>query len=149
MDTSVEALRRIADKCKAGQPLDRQTADWLGTAIESFLKRQVDSIEAALGLEAGRGGMPWWRVDANRHRDAALRELAQRFYAEGTICARARDIERFTQRYAETAWRFDRDREEMPESYSGTAKEYVWRAFRSGATMPIGERQLRNILRED
>ena len=149
MGTSVDVLRHIANQCKAGQPLDRQTADWLGTAIESFLKRQVDSIEAALGLDAGRGGMPWWRVDAIRRRDAVLRELATRFYPDETVCSRAREIERLAGRYAESAWRFDREREEMPDAYRDTVKEYLWRAFRSGATMPIGERQLRNILKGD
>jgi hypothetical protein len=34
----------------------------------------------------------------------------------------------------------------MPEHYAGTPKELLWRAFSSGATMPIGERQIRNIV---
>jgi hypothetical protein len=34
----------------------------------------------------------------------------------------------------------------MPERYAGTQNEYLWRAFKSGAAMPISERQLRNIL---
>jgi hypothetical protein len=49
-------------------------------------------------------------------------------------------------RYAASAWRFDRAQESMPPHYAGTAHEWLWLAFTSGAPMPIGERQLRNIL---
>jgi hypothetical protein len=34
----------------------------------------------------------------------------------------------------------------MPAHYRATPKEYLWRAFKSQAPVPIGERQLRNIL---
>jgi hypothetical protein len=34
----------------------------------------------------------------------------------------------------------------MPPRYRGTEREFVWRAFKSGAPMPLGERQLRNIV---
>ena len=34
----------------------------------------------------------------------------------------------------------------MPPDYADTQKECLWRAFKSGAPMPIGERQLRNVL---
>jgi len=34
----------------------------------------------------------------------------------------------------------------MPAGYAATVKEYLFRAFRSGARMPLSERQLRNIL---
>lgn len=49
-------------------------------------------------------------------------------------------------RYAASAWRFERAIEQMPERYAGTTSEFPWRAFKAGAPMPIGERQLRNIL---
>jgi hypothetical protein len=34
----------------------------------------------------------------------------------------------------------------MPVDYAGTAHEQLWLAFKSGAAMPLGERQLRTIL---
>ncbi len=34
----------------------------------------------------------------------------------------------------------------MPAHYRGTCREYIWKALKSGAPMPLGERQLRNIL---
>ncbi|HJS33274.1 MAG TPA: hypothetical protein VJ924_14870 [Alphaproteobacteria bacterium] len=63
-----------------------------------------------------------------------------------TISARANHVRTLATRYAASAWRFDRDRDQMPPHYSGTPMEMLWRAFKSGAPMPIGERQLRNIL---
>ena len=47
---------------------------------------------------------------------------------------------------AASAWRHDRNNADMPSHYRGTVKEYLWRAFTSGAATPICERQLRNIL---
>jgi hypothetical protein len=45
-----------------------------------------------------------------------------------------------------SAWRIDRNYEDMPPAYAGTPKEFLWQAFQSGAPMPLGERQLRNIV---
>jgi len=49
-------------------------------------------------------------------------------------------------RYAGSTWRFDRDRQSLPAGYAGGVHEWLWRAFSSGAPMPIGERQLRHVL---
>ena len=35
---------------------------------------------------------------------------------------------------------------EMPTHYRGRPKAHLWRAFKAGAAMPIGERHLRSIL---
>jgi hypothetical protein len=45
-----------------------------------------------------------------------------------------------------SAWRFDRNRPEMPLRYKRQPQELLWRAFKSGAFMPLSQRQLRNIL---
>jgi hypothetical protein len=34
----------------------------------------------------------------------------------------------------------------MPPDYVGRENECLWRAFKSGAPMPIGERRMRHIL---
>ena len=44
------------------------------------------------------------------------------------------------------AARIDRERAKMPAAYEGTPKQPLWEAFQSGAPMPLGERQLRNII---
>jgi hypothetical protein len=84
--------------------------------------------------------------EAIRTRDAALRELAERFHAERSVSRQAQEIRLRALRYAASAWRFDRERDAMPERYRGTPTECLWRALKSGAAMPISERQLRSIL---
>ncbi len=84
--------------------------------------------------------------EAIRARDGALRELAGRFHGARSVSGQAQEIRRRALRYATSAWRFDSARSAMPERYAGTQKEYLWHAFKSGAAMPICERQLRNLL---
>ena len=84
--------------------------------------------------------------EAIRVRDCALRELAGRFHGARSVSGQAQEIRRRALRYAASAWRFDSARSAMPGRYAGTQKEYLWHAFKSGAAMPIGVRQLRNIL---
>ena len=145
---TIEYLREICQHCLEGEPLDDDLSRWLGESLQDFLDRSCETIEEALGLRLPRGGVPWWLEEAMRARDAALRELARRCAPGGSTATAARHIHTVTMRYAASAWRFDRDREDMPGSYAGTEKEYLWRAFKSGAAMPLGERQLRNIIAE-
>ncbi len=143
---SIDNLREIMGRCFDGKPLDGHLADWLGVAINGYLTRQFRTLEEGLGLIFPRGGIPWWREEAIRKRDAALRYLAETFLGELALGMQAREIWTVARRYAASAWRFDRDKDEMPARYAGTPKECLWRAFKSSAPMPIGERQLRNIL---
>jgi len=146
MLTEIRNLQEVARQCLAGENLDPQLSCWLGESLRSFLERRSDSIEDALGLCAPRGGVPWWMEAAIRERDGALRELARRFFAGRSVSAQARLIRQRALRYAASSWRFDRNRVEMPEHYRGVMNAWLWRAFKSGAAMPIGERQLRTVL---
>ncbi len=146
MLNEIERLRQVSQRCLAGKPLGRDLANWLGAALKSYLSRQHRTVEEALGLHFAQGGVPWWREEAIRKRDAALRELAGRFFSGLSPCAQAQRIWTLATRYAASAWRIDRDGDELPRRYLGTEKECLWRAFASGAAMPLGERQLRNIL---
>ena len=144
--TPAERLEEIARRCQAGEPLDPRHSFWLAKAIDSYLGKAATSLEEALGLRYGRGGVPWWREKALRDRDAALRELADEFFADLSICNRSREIATLALRYSASTWRHDRDGRNMPDAYAGTPREYLWRAFSSGATMPLSERQVRNIV---
>ena len=146
MFATIENLREISRRCAAGQPLSEDLSRWLGTSLQSFLEHRCRSVDDALGLRFPQGGVPWWREEAIRERDIALRGLAARFHAESSTAAQAKRIHTLMLRYAASAWRHDRLREAMPERYAGGPHGYLWRAFKSGAAMPIGERQLRNIL---
>lgn len=143
---SVEKLREISRRCQSGEAIDTNLSQWLGRALAAFLEQNTDSLEEAMGLRYGRGGMPWWREEATRKRDAALRKVAGGFFADLGTCARSREIAALAQRYAATAWRFDNAQDEMPPIYRGTPREDLWVAFKSGAAMPLGERQIRNIV---
>jgi hypothetical protein len=146
MTFAIDRLRAVSDLCRRREPLDDELAVWLGSCLRQFLERGVESFEEAFGLPACRGGMPWWKEERVRRRDAALVVLAQRLPADLSVGARAREIHMRAVRYAASAWRHDRRTDEMPAGYAGTARECLWRAFQSGAPMPLGERQLRNII---
>jgi hypothetical protein len=146
MLSAIRNLREIAQCCSEGRPLRDQLARWFSECLGEFLAHRVHTIEDALGLRSARGGVPWWREEAMRVRNARLQELGQYFYAGESISGQARQIYVAAMRYACSAWRFDRGRDVLPAAYEGTAKEFLWRAFKSGAPMPIGERQLRTIL---
>lgn len=146
MLSSIRNLRQITRLCHAGEPLDQELSRWLADSLQDFLDHRCRSIDDALGLRFAQGGVPWWREEAIRERDTALRELVARKFAALNTSARAREVFTLSVRYAGSAWRHDREREAMPHHYAGTAHEFLWRAFRSGALMPLGERQLRTIL---
>jgi hypothetical protein len=146
MLATIGNLREIARVCRSGEPLDSELAGWLGASLEEFLCRRAPTIEEALGLRAPRGGVPWWLEEAMRQRDAALRELAAALFPALSGTAQARQIHALAVRYAASAWRHDAARDAMPPHYAGKANAWLWRAFKSGAPMPICERQLRNIL---
>lgn len=143
---SIDNLREIMGRCFDGKPLDVDLADWLGVAIDGYLTRQFRTLEEGLGLIFPRGGIPWWREEAIRKRNAALCYLAETFLDELALGMQAQEIWTTARRYAASAWRFDQDKNDMPAHYAGTPKECLWQAFKSSAPMPIGERQLRNIL---
>ena len=146
MLATIELLESISARCLAGQQLEEGQRHWLGRVLAEYLAHRCPTIEDAMRLRGDRGGIPWWREQANRKRDAALRELAARHFARLSVTAQAREIHTLSLRYAASAWLFDRERAAMPPHYAGTAKEWLWRAFAARAPMPIGERQLRHIL---
>jgi hypothetical protein len=144
--TTIQQLHEIAQCCLKGMPLDDSLARWLGTSLDQFLKHQARTIEDAMGLRFPRGGVPWWMEEAIRKRDAALRELARRFYSELSIAAQAREIQKLAIRYASSAWLRECAATAPPGAYEGTHLQWLWAAFKAGAAMPIGERQLRHVL---
>jgi hypothetical protein len=142
----IRNLRSIADHCRSGRPLPPELTRWLGDALDAFLEHTAPTVDSALGLQFAKGGVPWWREEGMRIRDAALRDMADRFCAEKSVSAQAAFIRRLAQHYAATCWPYDRRYREMPPYYLGTTKQLLWLAFKSGASMPLGERRLRSIL---
>lgn len=147
MMRSIEDLKEIARRCRVGQPLGEDLSKWLAGSLEEFLTHRAHTVDDALGLRTSRGGVPWWRREALRRRNECLRQLASSYFARLGVTEQAHRIYQLARRYASSAWRFDRALEEMPPAYIGTPTELLWRAFKSGAAMPVGERQLRSILK--
>ena len=143
---TINNLREISERCHDGEPLDPSLSNWLAESLDRFLCHECTSIDDALGLRQPRGGVPWWLVEAMYRRDDALRDLAEVVADDQSLSIRSREVRRLTIRYAASAWRHDQDRETMPASYRGKSREHMWKAFKSGAPMPLGEHQLRNIL---
>jgi len=146
MPTTIDRLRDVSSFCRQGAPLPPDLAYWLAAGIERFLGREARDLDGALGLIQAQGGIPWWREDAIRRRDAALRRLRDIVCPAAGVTQRARRIAELLRRYAASTWRLDREHAAMPAHYGGTAQEQLWLAFKSGAAMPLGERQLRTIL---
>ncbi len=146
MMESIQELREISLRCQRGDPLDEKHLSWLGESLQRFLEHQCVSVDEAFGIKNPRGGVPWWREEQMRVRDEALRELAMSFDSKCSVTGVARQICTLARRYAASAWRFDRELDAMPDRYVGTVKENLWIAFKSGAPMPLGERQVRQII---
>ncbi len=143
---TISLLDEISRRCVSGAALDRDQARWLGDALRRFLTRQSPTIEDAFGVRSARGGVSWRQELALRRRNAALAELARRHLAYGSAAAQAKAIHVMCVRYAASAWRFDQHCTALPTAYSGLPQEFLWEAFAAGASMPLSERQLRNIL---
>jgi len=146
MYQSIEHLREISQRCLEGEKLGEDLSAWLGNSLKAYLERQSRSLEDAFGLQFPQGGVPWWREEAIRERDRAIRALASAYFSGLSTYSKAKAVRAMASRYAATAWIRDRSLQAMPEHYRGTAKVYLWCAFRSGAPMPLGLRQLQSVL---
>jgi hypothetical protein len=146
MPASIDNMRTVANLCRTSEPLPEPLASWLATSLQSYLDCRSESLNDAFGLRNARGGVPCRMEASMRERDRTLRALAQRHFAGLSISAQATRIRLLSVRYDASSWRFDRMQECMPKAYEGTSHEFLWRAFKSGATMPLGTRQLRTIL---
>lgn len=146
MTTQVENLKEFVRCSRRGMPPESDLVRWLAERVEEVLTRRATSFEEAFGLQNCRGGVPWWLESAMQERNGALRALAEHHLSDISRNQQARKIETLSNRYMASAWRFDRDRTEMPAHYKDQPHEWLWRAFKSGASMPLSQRQLRNIL---
>src|SRR6185503_2670171 len=109
MTTTIDRLRDVSSFCRRDTPLPPDLAGWLAAGIERFLGREARDLDGALGLIQAQGGIPWWREDAIRRRDAALRRLHTLTCPAAGVTARARRIAELLRRYAGATWRIDRE----------------------------------------
>ena len=146
MNSTIQNLRDITQRCRYGELLPPELSAWLGQSLSRFLAHEQPTTDEAFGINRARRGLPWWKEEAMRQRDAALRDLARHLYPTLSVAGQARRIRSLALRYASTAWLRECDAETPPPSSQGTSRHWLWIAFKSGAPMPIGERQLRHVL---
>src|SRR5262249_2332636 len=118
MLTTIVKLREIHQRCLYEQPLESEHLHWLGNSLGAFLSHRCRSLDEAVGLKFARGGVPWWLEEAMRRRDAALRELADQYFADYSVLAQATKIRVMAVRYAASAWHNDKEHGSMPDRYS-------------------------------
>ncbi len=142
----IENMQQVADLCIVGERLPADVSVWLGRSLRAYLDKQAETLNEAFGIQNPRGGVDWRHAACIARRDKALRALADENFQNMRITAKARTVLELTNRYAATAWRLDRNKFEMPQSYRNRPTRWLWIAFKSGATMPVGSRQLISIL---
>ena len=144
MSAEVDLLRRIAARRET--EADRLI---LADRIRTYLQSAPDglTLDSAFGLIARSGEHRWWRTEALRTRDAAIRALAAAFYPDRSHAKQAAEIRAALLAYRTTTWRFDRCLTEPPARYLGTAREIMFDCMRACDVVP-SERQVRRILRD-
>jgi hypothetical protein len=143
---TIQSLRLAAEKFAAGQLPDPRLLHWLAASLQAYVDHRAPSLEEAMGIRRCKGGMPWWKEEAVRARNHALREICRMVAHDEPLAEQVRKVGHAINRYGVGRWRFDRHLEAIPQTYLGRVEEWLWHAYRSGAPLPLGVRQLRTIL---
>lgn len=137
---TVGDLRRVRDMLlTAGDA----SAISVAQALAAIL-RGGDAV-SALGLKASTGRRSALTVDRIATRDELLRRMAARHYPHLSTSAQAREIVKAASAYWRRAARLDVDLEDMPTSYAGMPREFLFHVARLPATVP-SERTIRLVL---
>jgi hypothetical protein len=112
MNSLAASLARIVKLARAGAL--GADGGWFASGIELHLCMNCP-IGHALDLA--------WSKACRARRDDCLRQYAARYCGEPIVSRRAARLAIDIQRYERGTWRHDRDRTEMPTSYTGTPRE--------------------------
>jgi len=137
---TVGDLRRARDTLIATKD---PSAINVAAALASILRG--DDAISALGLKATAGRRSALTVDRIASRDDLLRRMAARHYAGMSTSAQAREIASVAKAYWRRAARLDVELDDMPASYVGMPREFMFHVARLPATVP-SERTVRAIL---
>lgn len=140
INPTVGDLRRARDVLlHAGDASSTTVAAAIGLILRG------DDPVAALGLKATTGRRSALTVDRIAARDDLLRSMARRHYPDSCASAQAREIASVANAYWRRAARLDVALEDMPQSYRGMPREFLFHIARLPATVP-SMRTLRLIL---
>jgi len=143
----IDQLRQllvIAERGELGE-----LGDWLAPRLKHYLTGASVgvSLEQVLDLAVSPGRAPWRREEAQRARDDAIRELADRHFGNLDLNGQANALLETIRRYRGSRWRFDRLKDHMPESYAGTRSELLYETLRrGGGDLPGSKKHLLRIL---
>jgi hypothetical protein len=137
-----EALMRVAQFARLGALGDDGV--WFAAGIEIYVTGSDWPIDRALSFA--------WSNECRSRRDHALRQFADRYCPEALLWRRAAWLGNEIRRYDRGAWRHDRNRADMPQSYVGAPRELLFFAFRENESikprrdMPLSTVQLEKVL---
>lgn len=119
------------------------SATSVATAL-SVILRGGDPV-TALGLKATTGRRSALTIDRIATRDDLLRRMATAHYGDLSTSAQAREIAKEAEAYRRRAAALDIDLDDVPASYLGRPREYLFHIARLPASVP-SERTIRVIL---
>ena len=140
---AVENMKLLVRYRDANEPLPPDLIFWLSDAFQAYLEGRCASLNDAFALK--RHARAYAQLVT---RNEALRALAGVHFSSYRLSRQATRISELSRRYGTGRWRHDQHFKAMPQAYRGTVDECLWLAFKSGAAMPLGPRQLRTILRK-
>ncbi len=129
-------LLTVAESGKLGA-----LGSWIEPRLRNYLTRASEGVtlDQSLEVAVGPGESPWYTREAMSDRDAAILALAKHL-PDLQPSAQAEQIATWSRRYVASAWRFDRDKTEMPGHYRGTEKEPLYRALKAFPRFPKASR---------
>ena len=145
MTDGAQIMLALAAHLRDGAALPDAARQHVARAVEKWLAGEVETLEAALGVQPGPGHRRLPTQLARTRRDDLVRQAAARF-AEGTSpAAQARWLATHWRRYAGTAWPRERHLTTPPAHRAGTIESIFWQAMKI-ADATLSERTIRSVL---
>ena len=143
---AVQKLRAIAAALEAGRAPDPGDGAWLASRVRRYLdgaERGLLTIDLALGLAPGPGGVTWFEAERRDQRDSLLRDMAVRHFPGQCSGPAAKAIEAAWRQYVRNRLASDRRRGESGAAPGTLDADLFALAKLSG---PPAEKRLRDIL---
>lgn len=142
----IDDLREAARLLDAeGSPAAKRVAAGL-RRYEAMAKDGM-TLDLALNLSPAPGHDAWWTVEAVERRNALIRELGSRCFADLPITRQAEEIAKVAQTYQATAWARNRRKAPAELRFADDVQRHVDAILRAGPRAKVpGKRQLQTIL---
>ncbi len=145
----IDRLRELLKVAESGELAE--LGDWLVPRLNNYFTGASAGVtlEQVFDLAVSPGRAPWWREEALKARDDAIRRLADQHFGALDLNGQADEILTAIRRYRGSRWRHDRSIDHMPESYAGTRSALLYETLRrGGGDAPESKKQVTRILSE-